>query len=70
MYAQTGWPRGDVGIMMNQAKIYGAPHANPVLGLYWDVDLGAYNLTGWGRQIGVWLAETMRPVDWAALKAL
>jgi hypothetical protein len=65
----------DVGTFMDSAKrIRGLYHATPVPGLAgrdgiyfstYSPDLDAY-----GRQIGVYLAEPMRPIDWTDLRAL
>lgn len=50
----------------------GFPYSNPIVGLYWDVPLSVYqpDLASWGRQIGAYTAETMRPIDWADFKNL
>ncbi len=69
-YSQTGGNRGDVPIMMNQARIYGIPYADPVPAIYWDVPLGSYDLSAHGRQIGVWSAEYLDAGDYADLRAL
>ncbi len=53
----------------------GLYHGNPVAGLAGrpDVFLSNYEATGldvYGRQVGVYLAEPLRPVDWADIKNL
>lgn len=58
--------------MMWSAKRRGIPYANPLIGLYWDVPVSTYqpDLAVFGRQIGCYTAETMRPIDYFDLKNL
>lgn len=63
----------DVGEFMFAADRRGIYHANPLIGLARpDVYISTYqpDLNAYGRQMGVYLAEPMRPIDWAALKNL
>lgn len=64
----------DVGDFMASAERRGIYHAIPTAGLAGreGITLGTYSpdLDRYGRQIGVYLAEPLRPVDWQAIRAL
>jgi hypothetical protein len=60
-------------MMYSGFNIRGLYHANPIVGLARpNVYISNYqpDLNQYGRQVGSYLAETMRPIDWAALKNL
>lgn len=51
--------------MQFSAKQKGIEFFNPLVGLYWDIPLSVYepDLNNFGRQIGAYTYETMRPID-------
>lgn len=67
-YRSDGPNQGDVPRMMWQAKQYGWPLADPIVGLYGGVTLDQYDLTGQGRDWGWWLCEDTEPSDWPVIK--
>ena len=71
VYKQGGPDHFPISKMAWAAQHAGFAASNPVLGLYWDVPVSDYrppedpvSLDAYGKQVGAWLAETMRPVDW------
>ena len=63
----------DVSHFMWSAKHRGIYHANPLIGLARsDVFVSTYqpDIDSYGRQIGTYLAEPMRAIDWQAVGAL
>lgn len=78
-HAQVECYTGDMQPMSVTQMMYtgtrwrGIYHSIPVIGLGREgVTVGSYQpeLDPWGRQMGAYLAEPMRPADWAAVKAL
>jgi hypothetical protein len=62
--------------MMATTKLRGFPYCDPLLSLYHDVPVSAYQpeldqyIAQHGKHVGSYLAETMRPQDWLAFGAL
>lgn len=64
-YAQGGPSHFPISKMQWSAGHRGIPYFSPLIGLYWDVPVSTYQpeVDAFGKQVGAYTAETMRPVD-------
>jgi hypothetical protein len=71
-YKQGGSSHFPISKMEWSAHHRGFPYFSPLIGLYWDVDVDEYQpeLAAFGKQVGAYTAETMRPVDRVKFGAL
>lgn len=71
-YKQGGPSHFPISKMEWGLKQRGIPHFSPLIGLYWDVPVSDYmpDLAPFGKQMGAYTAETMRPEDWIAFAQL
>lgn len=71
-YKQGGPSHFPISKMAWSANHRGFPYFTPLIGLYWDVDVDEYqpDLAEYGKNVGAYTAETMRPIDWAKFSAL
>jgi hypothetical protein len=68
-YSQDDPAHRDLTRMIAKAREYGWSNAVPVVGLFHGVRLSEYDLTGFGRDWGVYNVESLDPADWPAIAA-
>lgn len=71
-YKQGGPSHFPISKLEWSLKHRGMPHFSPLIGLYWDVPVSDYQpeVDSFGKQVGSYTAETMRPIDRVAFGAL
>lgn len=71
-YKQGGPSHFPISKMAWSLEHRGMPFFSPLIGLYWDVDVDEYqpDVAQYGKRVGAYTAETMRPIDRVKFGAL